>query len=76
MKNGNKVLYKVQGKKFIRNEAENVHWKTIIFVFVYMEMLLDFIKMPLLLTIFLPRQYTLKSFRTINYLLSGYLYPQ
>lgn len=70
------IKFIVQGKKFIRNEGENVNWKTIIFVFVYMEMLLDFIKMPLLVTIFLPRQYTLKSFITINYLLSGYLYPQ
>lgn len=48
----------------------------LIFVFVYTEMLLYFIKILLLLTIFLPRQYTLKSFITINYLLSGYLYPQ
>lgn len=70
------MKYLVQGKKFIRNEGENVNWKTFVFVYVYKEMLLNFIKIPLLVTIFLPRQYTLKSFITVNYLLSGYLYPQ
>lgn len=70
------IKYFVQSKKFIRNEGENVNWKTTVILFVYMEILTNFIKMPHLVTLFLPRQYTLKSFITINYLLSGYLYPQ
>lgn len=43
----------------IRNEGENINWKTILFVSVHTELVSDSIKM--LITIFLSRQYTVKN---------------
>lgn len=57
----------------IRKYRGNVNQKTIIFVFVYIQMLSDFIKMPLFVTIFLTQTTCYKNLYN-NYLLTFWIF--